>query len=151
MGRSSAVRLYTDIDAFFIARPFDTKIITAGVGIPHVDIRYLAILEQPLELGFDDAIGNIPLRDQSPATRIRVESEPVGKHVHRKAPVLPISLAIVLVDEHRAGQRKIFLSVERIVREQYSTFMPDGKGSKALAAGSVTRGHFGMGGMTVAW
>jgi hypothetical protein len=134
----------------FIARPFDAEIITAGVGVPHVDIRYIAILEQPLELGLDDAIGNIPLRDQSPATRIRVESEPVGKHVHRKAPILCISLAMVLVDEHRAGQRKVFLSVERIVREQYSTFIPDGKGSKALAAGSETSGHFGVGRMTVA-
>src|SRR6266550_827146 len=134
----------------FITRPFDAEIITAGVGIPHVDIRYIAILEQPLELGFDDAIGNILLRNQSPATRIGVESEPVGKHVHRKSCVLRISLAIVLVDEHRAGQRKIFLSVERIVRKQYSTLVSDRKGSKALAAGSVTGGDFGVGGMAVA-
>jgi hypothetical protein len=32
-------------DFSFMIRPFDTKIITAGVGIPHMDIGYSPIME----------------------------------------------------------------------------------------------------------
>jgi len=62
------------IEAFFFARPFDAKIITAGVGITHVDIGYIVILEELLELRLDATVGNIPLRNQSPTARISVES-----------------------------------------------------------------------------
>ncbi|MDP9200887.1 MAG: hypothetical protein M3P26_02990 [Gemmatimonadota bacterium] len=138
------------VEAFFIARPLDTKIITARVRVPHVDIGYIAILKQALELGFDDTIGNIPLRKHSPAARIGVESETARKHVHREAPILRISFAIVLVNENGTGQRKLFLSVKRIVGEKYPAFTADGKGFQALPAWPVTGGHFGVRGMTVA-
>jgi hypothetical protein len=77
MGGSS-VRSRAFTRAFFITCPLDTKIITASVGIPHVDVGYIAILEQALKLGFDDAIGNVPLRNQSTAARIGVEGETVA-------------------------------------------------------------------------
>ena len=31
------------MDSFFVARPFNTEIIAAGVSITHVDIGYIAI------------------------------------------------------------------------------------------------------------
>jgi hypothetical protein len=124
----SSVRCLALVLAFFMAGPFDTKIITAGVGIPHVDVRYFAIPQQPLQLGFDHTIGDIPLRNESPAACIGVESETVGKHVGRKAPVLPISFAMVLVDENGTGQRKLLRFVKGIIGEQYPAFAADGKG-----------------------
>jgi hypothetical protein len=68
-----------------------------------MDICHIAVLEQPLELGLDHTIGNIALRNQSPATRISVEREAAGEHIHRKASVLWVALAIVLVDENGTG------------------------------------------------
>jgi hypothetical protein len=147
----SSVRSRALASAFFIACPFDTKIITAGVGIPHVDVRYIAILEQILELGFDGAIGNILLRDQSPAIRIGVEGQTVGKHVHRKASVLRISVATVLMDENGTRQRKFFLFVKRIVGEKYPAIAADDKGLQALPARPVTGGHLCMRRMTITW
>jgi hypothetical protein len=138
------------IETFLFTRPFNTKIITAGVGITHVDIGYIAIQKEPLDLGFNDTVGNIPLSDQSAARCVSVESEAMGKHVYRKTSIFSISLAIVLVDENGPRQRKVFLSVERIVGEQYPAFCADGKSSQALPAWPVTGGHFGVGGMTVA-
>jgi hypothetical protein len=38
------------------SRPLDGKIITAGFGITHVDVCYIAILEESLELGLDATI-----------------------------------------------------------------------------------------------
>jgi hypothetical protein len=149
MGASS-VGCFALIEAFFFARPFNTKIITAGVSITHVDKGYIAVQKQPLELGFNDTVGNIPLADQSAAACISVESEAVGEHVHRKTPIFPISLALLLVDENGPGQGKVFLSVERVVGEQYPAFRADGKGSQALPARPVTGGHFAVSGMTVA-
>jgi hypothetical protein len=145
----SSVRFLALIKAFF-GRPLDTKIITAGVGITHVDIGYIAIQKQPLELGFNDTVGNIPLGDQSAAPGIGVEREAVGEHVRGKASIFLISVAVALVDEDGPGQRKVFLSVERVVGEQYPAFCADGKGSQALPARPVTGGHFGVSGMTVA-
>jgi hypothetical protein len=149
MGASS-IGCFALIDVFFVARPFNTKIITAGVGIAHVDIGYIAIQKQALELGFNDSVGNIPLGNQSPALPISVESEAVGKHVHRKASIFTISLAVVLVYKNGPGQRKVFLSVERVVGEEYPALRADGKGSQALPARPVAGGHFSVGGMTVA-
>jgi len=111
MGGSSG-RSRVLFDAFFIIRPFDTKIITAGLCIPHVDVGYLAIPEQTAKLGLDGAVGNIPLRDQSPACRIGVESKLAGMQLRRKSPVLRIPLALVLMDENGNRQRKPLLSVE---------------------------------------
>src|SRR4030081_3177656 len=136
MGLSS-VRAVAFIESFSIGRPFDTKIITAGIGVPHVYIGQIAILEQPLELGLDQAIGNVTLSNQPPAARISVEREAVGKHVDREPRILPISLAVVLVDENGAGQRKVFPSIERIVREQNPAFFANVEGSEALAAAPV--------------
>src|ERR1700682_3603826 len=138
------------IEAFLFARPFNTKIITAGVGITHVDIGHIAIQKQPLELGLNDTVGNIPLGDQSPATRIGAESEAAGKHVHRKATIFLVSLAVVLMDENGPGERKVFLCVERVVGKKDPAISADDKGSQALTARPVTGGHFGVGGMTVA-
>jgi hypothetical protein len=149
MGGSSGRRLALIEAFFFVARPFDTKIITAGVGITHVDVGYIAIPEQPLELGLDDTIGNIPLRNQSPTRRIGIESEAVGKHIHREAGILGVTVAIVLMDENGPRQRKLLLSPERIVGKQYPAFTTDGKGSQALAARAVSGGQFSMCGMIV--
>jgi hypothetical protein len=74
----------------------------------------------------------------------------VGKHVDREAPIFRISFAIVLMNENRAWQRQILLSVKRIVCEQDPAFLADGKGSQTLAAGAMTRSHFRLCGMTVA-
>jgi hypothetical protein len=41
--------------------------------------------------------------------------------------------------------------VKSIVREQYPAFRTDGKGSQALAAWPITRGHLRVRWMTVAW
>jgi hypothetical protein len=115
-----------------------------------MDIRYLEVLEQPLELRFGITIGNIALRNQSLTARIGVEGEAVGKQVDREARILWISLAVVLVDENWAGQRNVFGSVEWVVREQYPTVSPDDKASQALAAWAVTGGHLRVRGMPVA-
>src|SRR5450759_3497442 len=115
-----------------------------------MDIGYIAIPEQPLELGLYDTVGNVLLRDQSPAARIGVESKAVGNHVRWKAPILRIPLAVVLVDENGAGQRKVFLAVERIIGEQNPALTAAGKDSQALAARAVTGGHFRVRGMTIA-
>jgi hypothetical protein len=136
--------------ATIIARPFDTKIITARVGIPHVYVVYLGILEQPLELGFDYAVGNIPLGDQSPPARVGVEGQAVRAHVDRKPAILRVALAIALMDENRPRQRKLFFPVKSVVREQYPAFCADGKHSQALAARSVTGSHLYVCWMTVA-
>jgi hypothetical protein len=149
MGSSSGRRLAL-IKAFsFVVRPFDTKIITAGVGITHVDVGYVRIPEQPLKLGLDDAVGNIPLRNQSPTGRIGIESEAVGQHVHREAGIFGVTVAIVLMDENGPGQRQLFLSPERIVGKQYPAVTTDAKGSQALAAWAVSDGQFSMRGMIV--
>jgi hypothetical protein len=89
----------------FIARPFDPKIITSGLGISHVDIGHVAILEELLDLLLNGPIGNIALGNQSPARCISVEGEPAGKHVDREAGILGILFAVLLVDENWPGQR----------------------------------------------
>jgi hypothetical protein len=115
-----------------------------------VDVGYIPILEQPLELGFDKPIGNILLRKESPTGRIGVESKTLGKEVDGETPIRRIRIAIVLVDENRAGQGKAFPSVERIVCEQDPAFSADRKSFQTLAARPVTGGHFGMCRMTIA-
>jgi hypothetical protein len=150
MGGSSGRRPAIIKTFFFVARPFDTKIITASVCITHVDVGYVRVPEQPLKLGLDDTIGNIPLRNQSPTGRIGIESEAVGKQVHREAGIFGVTVAIVLMDENGPRQRKLLLSPERIVGKQYPAVAADGKGSQALAAWAVSGGQFRMRGMIVA-
>jgi hypothetical protein len=89
--------------ASFIARPFYAEIITAGVGISHVDVRHTAILEQLLDLRLYDPIRNIALGNQSPAACIRIEGEAMGQHVDGKSRILRISFTVVLVDEDGTG------------------------------------------------
>jgi hypothetical protein len=61
-----------------VAVPSGLSIIAAmGVGV--------AILEQETDLVLDDAIGNIPLRNQSSAARVSVESQTVGKQIRGEA------------------------------------------------------------------
>jgi hypothetical protein len=108
----STFRALVLVGAFFILCPFDTKIITTGLGVPHMDVGHVAILEQMPDLGLDDAVRNIALRNQPPAPRVRVESETVGKHILRKAPVFRISFALLLMDENGTRQGKILLSME---------------------------------------
>src|SRR2546423_9492105 len=60
------------IETLVFPCPFDTKIITASVGIAHGDISYRAVLKKLLNLGLDATIGNIPLCNQPSAARIRV-------------------------------------------------------------------------------
>jgi hypothetical protein len=147
----SSVRCRALIAAFKIAHPLDRKIITARFGIAYVDVDDIPILQQLLELGLDYPIGNIPLRHQTAAVPISIEGEPVAKHIHRKASILGISIAIVLVDENRAGKRKTLPSVEGIVSEQYPTITTDGKRLQTLPAWAVAGGHFGVRRMTVPW
>jgi hypothetical protein len=148
MGRSSVRRcLFRGVSS--ITRPFDTKIITAGVGIPHVDIGHIAVLEQLLELGLDFSVGNVLLGNKSPSPRIGVQGDAVGGHVDGKTAILRISFTVVLMNEDGTGQRKIFLPVKRIVGEEYPSFLADGKSSQTLAARAVTGGQFGVRGMTV--
>src|SRR5258705_2383299 len=145
-----SIRCRDRVGAFFIARPFDTKIITARVGIPNVDIGYRGILQQQPDLGLDDTIGNIPLGNQSPPRSISIQGEPVRQHVDRKAGVLRIALAVVLVNENRARQRELLLSVERVVGEQDPTLPADGEGFQALPTGPIARRHFSVRRMAVA-
>jgi hypothetical protein len=70
--RLSSARRFGFRGVSFIARPFDTKSITAGVGISHVDVGYIGILELLLDLGFDFSIGNILLGNQTPPSPISV-------------------------------------------------------------------------------
>jgi hypothetical protein len=134
----------------FIVCPFDTKIITAGVGITHVDVGDAAILEQTVDLGLDDTIGNISLCKQPPAGGVCVEGERIGKHVCRDAPILGISLTFTLVDEYGTGQGKILLSMEGVVSEQNPPLVSDHERFQALPARAVTGGHLDMGRMAIA-
>jgi hypothetical protein len=96
----------------FMVCPFYTKIITAGLSIAHVDVGHIAILEQTADLGVDDTIRNIPLRNQPPAGGVCIEGEMVGKHVRWKSAVLGIPFAFPLVDENGTREGQILLPME---------------------------------------
>src|SRR5215212_3219055 len=87
------------IEAVFFTRPLDTEIITARVGVPHVDVGDFRITEQLVQLGLAHSVLDMPLSDETSAGRIGVEGEAVREHVRWKSRVFGVSLAFVLVDE----------------------------------------------------
>src|SRR6266704_1151068 len=107
-----------------------------------MEICHLGLGEQPLELVFYQAIGNITLCNQPPTTRIGVQGELVREHINRKASILRIPFAVVLVDENGTGQGQVFPSMEGVVGKQDSPLLSDGEGSQTLAARPITFGYF---------
>jgi hypothetical protein len=106
MGRSSARDLVFGGVGFMVC-PFDTKIITARLGITHVYVGDVRIFQQTADLDLNDTIRYIPLRKQPPAGRVCVESERIGKHVRWKAAVFGVPFAFPLMDEDGTGQGKV--------------------------------------------
>jgi len=150
MGASS-IRRPVSGGVSFIGHPLDTKIITAGVGVTHMYIRYVAIAEQSVELRLDDTIRNIALRNQASTTCIAVEGETAGEHVNRKTRILPISIAIALVNEDRPRERKLFGLVERVIGEEDPALPTNRKSLQAMPTWPITGCNFSVRRVTVTW
>jgi hypothetical protein len=135
--------------SFILARSFDTKIITAGGGVAHVDVVDVPLGEEKPKLGLDDSVTDVLLRYEVATGTVRIECQVVRKDVDREAPVFGIPLARVLVNVHGPRERKILLPVKGIIREPDPALHSDGESPEALAARPITRRDFDVSGMSV--
>ena len=131
--------------------PLDPQVVAAGLRVADVEVVHVVAGEQAPDRVVDvGAVGDPLLGPLQAPARVGDDGQVVRAQVRGKAAVLRVTVALGLVDEDRAGQRKRLDAVERIEREEQAPVHADAKVAEAEAAWTVARRDLGVDRVSVA-